>query len=439
MVDETQRRIDANATPAFEPPFTIAIGGKGGVDRPERSTPLYRKRVQEVCAMTTTQSLSGLRGLLLCLAALWLAGCGSALQKVVREDSRAPGGYVEVDASSAHQFVSVTRAGQPMTVRLPLMLQPGDIVETREGGAVLRLEKGEAVLAPHTRVRLGSLEVLFGRIFANVRGLFRAEDDSVAADVEGTQFMFESWPGRAMRLVVLQGVVRCSDKKGGWPPLRVEAGRRMSLNYRQQSNPSLGPASDAELADIRHWADTIRRAPKAGYCCAGGRVFPTVSTQCPGRFESSEQSARYQCTPGWCCQYNQVSSSIRADCRGSFHGDRDSAVRACTEPVGWCCQQGQLSQQPRSRCAGSYFGENVDAARRACAPPTPPTPTAPTGTLRGTITPVPVYKILQATQVWCCAGGSVFRTDRATCENRRGAVYADEASARQHCVITPIR
>jgi len=43
MVDETQRRIDANATPAFEPPFTLAIGGKGGVDRPERSTPVHRE------------------------------------------------------------------------------------------------------------------------------------------------------------------------------------------------------------------------------------------------------------------------------------------------------------------------------------------------------------------------------------------------------------
>ena len=57
--------------------------------------------------MCPTKCLSAIPALLLCLAALLLAGCGSALQKVVREDPRSPGGYVEVDAASAsHRITS---------------------------------------------------------------------------------------------------------------------------------------------------------------------------------------------------------------------------------------------------------------------------------------------------------------------------------------------
>jgi hypothetical protein len=367
----------------------------------------------------------------LCLAgAFLLAGCGPSLHKVVRE-APTPGGFVAVEAAEAGNIVSVRRGGQPLDLRLPLLLQPGDVIETGQGGAVLRLPNGEAVMGPRTRVRVGSLEVVFGRLFASVRGLFRAEDENVAADVEGTEFLFEHVPGKGTQVVVLDGTVRCSSKRGQWAPLRVTAGRRMSLDYRTGSPPRLEPAGDADLARIRAWADTIRAAPQAGYCCAGGQVYPALSTGCRGHFSSSEREARWQCSQGWCCQGGRVSPSLRVECGGSFHDSQRQALAACAEPVGWCCQDGQLSQATRSRCPGQFFGSDGAAAKQACSPPP--------ASIRGTIvepaaTPSTILRIFQMSQVWCCIGGEVTRIDRASCSQRQGTAYADEDSARRSCL-----
>jgi len=361
-----------------------------------------------------------------------LSACGPTLNKVVRE---APGGtFVTVDAASAAHIVSVTRNGVPLKVGLPLALQKGDIIETGDGGAVLRLENGEAVLAPRTRVRLGSIEVFFGKVFASVRGLFRAEDDTVAADVEGTQFMFESTPGRGMRVVVLEGVVRCSSKANQWEPLRVAAGREMALGTTNAAQPTLQPASPRDMAEIRTWVGRIKGAPRTGYCCAGGRVTEGLSNTCRGQFYEALDTARYQCTSGWCCANARVTPSLRADCRGHFSTDQRDAIAACSEPVGWCCTGGKLTQIKRSQCRGQFFGDDVYAARRACTPRT--TPPAPTGTIiREPIRINPQAIEPRPATVWCCIGGKVGQTDRYSCTSRGGTIYPDEATARQRCVV----
>lgn len=368
------------------------------------------------------------RILLAVLTVLWLSGCGPTLQKVVREDPG--GGFISVDAASAGQIVSVTRAGRPLDLRLPLVLQPGDIVETGAGGAVLRLPNGEALMAPRTRVRLGSLEVIFGRILADVRGLFRAEDDSVAADVEGTQFLFERRPGGATRVLVLEGTVRCTSKYGTWEMLRVSAGRQMIVGA--TGGPTLSPVAEAEMAGIRAWADTLRSAPERGWCCRAGRVSPALSNQCRGVFDTDARAAQRQCERGWCCHNGQVGTRIRAECLGSFHARAEDARAACTEPAGWCCEQGRITQVPRSRCGGQFFGGDATGARRACAPA--PSTTTP-GVIRGTVIVPDSRQILQATKVWCCVGGRVSQTDRAGCAERNGTAYGDEATARQRCVV----
>ncbi|WP_227816155.1 FecR family protein [Nitrogeniibacter aestuarii] len=367
----------------------------------------------------------------LILLALCLTGCGPSLSKVVRE---APGGgFVAVDAGSAPNIVSVTRNGAPLKVGVPLALQKGDIIETGDGGAVLRLENGEVVLAPRTRVRLGSIEVFFGKVFASVRGVFRAEDDTVAADVEGTQFMFESTPGRGMRVVVLEGVVRCSSKSAQWNPLRVVAGREMTLSRSDATHPHVNPASEADMAEIHRWVDRIRSAPRAGYCCAGGRISESLSNACRGHFYDSMSTAQRQCTPGWCCTNGKVSDSLRADCRGSFHTGQRDAIQACTEPTGWCCSNEKLSQTKRSQCRGQFFGDDAYAARRACTPPS--NPPASTGTVREPIRVDPRTIELLQQKVWCCAGGVVRQLDKTSCTRLSGSAYPDEATARRRCVV----
>lgn len=361
------------------------------------------------------------------LLALCLSGCGPSLSKVVRE---APGGgFVAADSASAANIVSVTRNGVPVRVGVPLGLQKGDVIETGDGGAVLRLEYGEVVLAPRTRVRLGSIEVFFGKVFASVKGLFRVEDDTVAADVEGTQFMFESIPGRGMRVVVLEGVVRCSSKADQWTDLRVSAGREMTLTRADATHPHLGPAAEADMADIRGWVGRIREAPRAGYCCAGGRVSESLSNGCRGHFYESLGTAQRQCTAGWCCANGKVSGALRADCRGSFHTDQRDALQACTEPTGWCCDNGKLNQLTRSRCGGQFFGNDASAARRACTPVT----TQPATPGIRSVTPM----LPTVDRVWCCQGGGLKLMDRTQCERLKGIAYTDEASARRRCRPIP--
>lgn len=368
--------------------------------------------------MNPIASMHAFRLFVMLLLTLALAGCGTALHKVVREEPAAPGGYVDVDAAAAAGHVRVTRGGQTLALHLPLALQPGDVIETAPAsGAVIRLERGEAVLGPETRVRMGSLEVIFGRIFASVRGLFRAEDGNVAADVEGTRFAFESQRGGATRVVVLDGVVRCSPKLGGWTPVRVSAGHSLSLAGSAQ--PSLTVTSPAEREEIRRWTEAVTNAPRAGYCCADGRVFPTLSNACRGRFESSEDEARRQCAPGWCCRHGDVRQSVRAECAGSFHSDRRAAERACVPAPGWCCGNGEVWQTSREQCRGSFHGDRR-AADKACAPAPPPSPAG-----------------------WCCVEGGrqgkVWQTDKAECDRHRGHLHTSRRSAEGQCAGTVIR
>ncbi|MDJ0738176.1 MAG: FecR family protein [Gammaproteobacteria bacterium] len=316
--------------------------------------------------------------LLLTLCALWLGGCAPSnrLTKVVRADPSAPLGYVEVhDRDSG--IVAVIRGGRRLGTRTPLTLQPGDEVRTGPGaGAVIRLlNGGEVVLAPDTHVRLGSLEVFFGRVLADLRGLFEIEDDTLVAAVEGTRLLFERERGRSTRVAVLEGRVLCIPKRGHWEPVRLNDGQALRTRYASDRRPAIERLSRAEIADIERWSSGIRDAARAGFCCAGGRVTETLSNQCRGRFFDSERRARRHCESGWCCRNGSVTSSLRGDCRGSFHNNRTAAERACAPPEpavvqGWCCLQGNLRQTDSRYCKAvqGQFYTNGAVAKRRCLP-----------------------------------------------------------------------
>jgi hypothetical protein len=324
-----------------------------------------------------------LRVLALGLCALWLAGCGSSLNKVVRSDPGSPQGFVQVEADFA-RHVSVFRDGRPLALRVPLALRAGDEIQTAPGaGAVIRLEgDGEVVLGPDTRVRLGSLELLFGRILADVRGLFNAESENIVAGVEGTLFQFEVDQRQDVRVVVLEGAVQCRSKRDGWEPIRLERGQALSSAYPNRMTPHVEPVSRAEMAAIEHWAEEIRGAARAGWCCQDGRVYEARSDRCRGLFTPSEREAHEQCTPGWCCSDGRVTRTIRAQCRGSFHHDPEAAERACAprpapepepEPSvrGWCCINGEVAPMERRACSarGGSFHSTQRRAAAACDRP----------------------------------------------------------------------
>lgn len=308
---------------------------------------------------------------------LLLAGCNTRLTKVVRADPSVPHGYIEVGDRGAG-IVDVFRGGRRLDPRTPLALQPGDQVRTGpDSGAVIRFANGgEAVLAPDTHVQLGSLEVFFGRVLADLRGLFEVEDDTMVAAVEGTRFVFEKRRGGSTRIAVLEGRVRCTPKSGAWEPVRVTAGHAINAHHSTRRPPTVERLSNAEIRDIERWSGGIRQAGREGFCCSRGRVFPSLSNQCRGHFDESERRARYQCQDGWCCRNGKVSASVRADCRGAFHTRRSAAEKACAPKPppppqvtqGWCCLQGNLKQTDSKYCnavKGRFYTDAVEA-RRNC-------------------------------------------------------------------------
>jgi hypothetical protein len=318
----------------------------------------------------------------LLMAAVGLAGCatgGVRLERVMRED---PSGYVVVGGEEASSLATVFRDGRPVAVRPPLTLQPGDELETGAGGAALVQlpDGGLVVIDARSRVRIGSLEVLFGRVFAAVRGLFSVESENVVAGVEGTEFAFELRPDREVRVVVLEGVVVCSSRAGRWPPTRLRSGLGFSTRP-GGAVPLVAPASQRELDDIRAWVRRVAGAarpasppPPSGWCCDAGRVTATTAARCAGRFFDDRASAEKACAPepdptGWCCAGGRVTAGTRRQCRGKFYDDRASAEKACTlQKVGWCCLPGvTLTQLSKTACTarkGTYYPDERTARAR---------------------------------------------------------------------------
>lgn len=315
--------------------------------------------------------------IMLVACGLLIGGCNTRLAKVVRADPSDAHGFIEVAGRA--NGIDVIRDGRRLDPRTPLALRSGDQVRTGpDTGAVIRFANGgEAVLAPDTHVRLGSLEVFFGRVLADLRGLFDVEDDTMVASVEGTRFMFEKQRGRRTRVAVLEGQVRCVPKNGSWEPIRLAAGQALDTHRGSNRQPRVEPISGAEIRDIERWSTGIRDAAQAGFCCAHGKVYASRSDQCHGLFERDEGRARAQCERGWCCRDGKVSAAIRADCRYGFHDRRASAERACARPPrpsataqGWCCIRGKLLQTDDRYCNSEQgqFYNDAEQARNRCRP-----------------------------------------------------------------------
>jgi len=194
------------------------------------------------------------------LLALTLTGCVTQFKGVVRSDATATHGYRNLDDQAARSAVRVIRDGAPLADPMGARLQKGDVIETgTETSALLRFADGnEVILGPDTRVRLGSLEVFFGRVFASVRGAFVVHSDTVSAEVEGTEYLFEQPRAEAVRVVVLEGVVTCRSPQSRWADARIGAGRMFDLDYADGEAPRVVNAPPDVLLSTRRWVDAVR-------------------------------------------------------------------------------------------------------------------------------------------------------------------------------------
>ncbi len=206
-----------------------------------------------------------LTSLLPCLLlAIALSGCVTQLKSVVRPQA---GGYAAVPAPSVDTAVQVYRGTRRLSDPLAVQLKKGDEIQTgADTSALLRFADGnEVILGPNTRVRIGSLEVLFGRVFAKVRGLFATASDTVVADVEGTEYFFERSAGQQTRVVVFDGVVRCRSPQQRWTTQRVAAGQRFRLAYDNIRTPRVDTTPDAVRDEILRWVESVRGVAAPGF------------------------------------------------------------------------------------------------------------------------------------------------------------------------------
>jgi hypothetical protein len=378
---------------------------------------------------------------------------------VARDDPADPTRYIGVFGDDLSDAVAIYRDGRRLRTTVPHILQRGDEIETALNViAVIRYPAGDVYIGAATLARIGSLDVLFGKVFARVRGLFSVENENVVAGVEGTEFAFDVARDGTVSVTVLDGTVRCSSKTLAWKPVRVARGQTFAATDSNRE-PRVGPADPAELAQLRSWVRRVDNAvvpptPPAtqwGYCCDAGRVFRTTLDGCRGSLYNTQAEAYQRCQPvtmGYCCANGQVTTTTRDRCRGSFYFDQASAHRNCAQPpqLGYCCARGEVWQTNRAQCRGSFFTDQA-SARRSCASPPPQSgyccangqvTSATRNQCRGnyfTDEASARKSCAPSPQLgYCCAGGEVSQTNRAQC---RGSFFTDQASARKGCIAPP--
>ena len=152
------------------------------------------------------------------------------LVMVARPDPADPARYIGVYGDDLSNAVALFRDGVRMRPTIPQILQQGDEMEMgRDVICVWRYAIGDVYIDSATRVRVGSLDVLFGKIFARVRGAFSVENRNVVAGVEGTEFAFEVAADGTTQITVLDGTVLSSSKNLPWKPLRVTRGQAFTV------------------------------------------------------------------------------------------------------------------------------------------------------------------------------------------------------------------
>ena len=309
--------------------------------------------------------LLALVAMLVCVLALPACETGPReptirLDRVAREVPGADPRWQQ--AEPAEVGLRVWRDGQELRATRGMLLQRGDVVQTgalsaaviRFSGATTGAATGTTTLAENTRVRVGSLEVFFGRVFANLRGLFETSSENIVAGVEGTRFLFEVRPDRGVAIAVADGVVACRPRQaGGWAPVRLRANEALLSAYPNRAPPRVVPADARELRDAAAWAASVAEAPAQGWCCVDGRTVPGWSNRCGGNLFST------------------------------LRGMTESLCRPAPPPpaeTGWCCAHGEVYPSSRNQCQGS-FSDSAGMARRLCAPrlppPSPPPPSPP--------------------------------------------------------------
>jgi hypothetical protein len=146
----------------------------------------------------------------------------------------APGGPARLTADNS---ASVWRRGVRLAYADGMPIQRGDEIETDAANhALIAFDNGDTVyMSPVTRVRVGTIFVFFGEIFARIvsgQDTFRADSEVVSAGVERTEFLMRvNRTTKEATVTVRSGVVRCSSTGTSerWVAQRVEVNQQLTV------------------------------------------------------------------------------------------------------------------------------------------------------------------------------------------------------------------
>ncbi|MCI0453647.1 MAG: choice-of-anchor D domain-containing protein [Candidatus Dadabacteria bacterium] len=150
-----------------------------------------------------------------------------------------------------------------------------------------------------------------------------------------------------------------------------------------------------------------------GWCCSGGKVFPSYPEKCTGSYYYNEKEAYNRCQPpGWCCSGERVIETSSDKCKGLggyYYYNEKEAYSRCQPTYGYCCIKGNLKKTDSKNCTnyGGKFYTDYDSAKRYCAA------SAPTG--------------------YCCIKGKISKMDSKTCANYKGVFYTNYDQAKKSC------
>lgn len=192
-----------------------------------------------------------------------------------------PGGPARLTADNT---ASVWRRGTRLGYADGMPIHLGDEIETDAANhALIAFANGDTVyMSPVTRVRVGSIFVFFGEIFAKIvsgQDTFRADSEVVSAGVERTEFLMRvDRATKETSVTVRSGAVRCSSTRTSerWVAQRVGVNQQLTVPaifVRPPGGPSPRPVAiqpkpvtldPGQVVSATRWVDraAIRLPPK---------------------------------------------------------------------------------------------------------------------------------------------------------------------------------
>ena len=209
----------------------------------------------------------GLPAWLVLLLCVLHVGCASqtastiTLENVARERPGTPPTYVEATPEEVARGIVLTRAGRQIPVTVPMVLVTGDDIRVASTYiATITFPGGhEATIMPDTRLRLGSILELIGRIFVNAKGYFRVETEYVTAGVKGTEFWVRVTPDQTASAGVISGSITVASRTGRWDA--VDVARDEVVTMRRDQPPTKELKQRAELDAIWQVMRRLRTLP----------------------------------------------------------------------------------------------------------------------------------------------------------------------------------